>query len=432
MLKGKRILLVVSGGIAAVKVPDLIRRLAERGVSVRCAMTRSAEQFVTPLSLASLSGEKVSTDIFSLTDEAEMGHIELSRDADLVVVAPATANILARMASGLADDMATTLLLATDKPVLVAPAMNVRMWLHPATQRNIAQLQNDGVAVIGPNEGEMACGEYGPGRMAEPLEIITAIEAQFGRPLPKHLTLVQPRPTNNAVAPLKQDLKGRKAIVTSGPTHEPIDPVRYIANRSSGKQGHAIAAALAARGADVTLVTGPVNLPDPPGVKTVHVEAARDMFSACFLDLPVDIFVAAAAVADWRVAVEAPQKLKKSGDLPPTLKLAENPDILRAIATTDAKRRPALVVGFAAETENVVAHAQKKLQSKGCDWILANDVSEGTGTFGGDSNAVHLVTPQAVEDWPRLSKSEVAARLAERIAAAFTESTSKKTVRKGS
>jgi phosphopantothenoylcysteine decarboxylase/phosphopantothenate--cysteine ligase len=434
MLKGKRILLVVSGGIAAVKVPDLIRRLAERGVSVRCAMTRSAEQFVTPLSLASLSGEKVSTDIFSLTDEAEMGHIELSRDADLVVVAPATANILARMAQGLADDMATTLLLATDKPVLAAPAMNVRMWLHPATQRNIAQLKKDGVAFIGPNDGEMACGEYGPGRMAEPLEIVAAIEAQFGRPLPQHLTMVQPRPgdVSAGVTPLKQDLKGKRAIVTSGPTYEPIDPVRYIANRSSGKQGHAIAAALAARGADVTLVTGPVNLPDPPGVKAVHVEAARDMFSACFLDLPVDIFVAAAAVADWRVAVEAPQKLKKSGDLPPTLKLAENPDILRAIATTDARRRPTLVVGFAAETENVVAHAQKKLQSKGCDWILANDVSEGTGTFGGDSNAVHLVTPQVVEDWPRLSKSEVAARLAERIAAAFSENMSKKITRKGS
>lgn len=367
MLKGKRILLVVSGGIAAFKVPDLIRRLAERGVSVRCAMTKAAEQFVTPLTLAALSGEKVATDLFSLTDETEMGHIELSRDADLVVVAPATANILARMAQGLADDMATTLLLATDKPVLVAPAMNVRMWHHPATQRNIEQLKADGVAFIGPNDGEMACGEYGPGRMAEPLEIVAAIETQFGKPLPKHLTLVQPRPANAAVAPLKQDLKGRRAIVTSGPTHEPIDPVRYIANRSSGKQGHAIAAALAARGAEVTLVTGPVTLPDPPGVKTVHVEAARDMFSACFLDLPVDIFVAAAAVADWRVAVEAPQKLKKSGDLPPTLKLAENPDILRAIGTTDAKRRPALVVGFAAETENVVVHAQKKLQSKGCD-----------------------------------------------------------------
>lgn len=432
MLKGKRILLVVSGGIAAFKVPDLIRRLAERGVSVRCAMTKSAEQFVTPLTLASLSGEKVSTDIFSLTDEAEMGHIELSRDADLVVVAPATANILARMANGHADDMATTLLLATDKPVLVAPAMNVRMWHHPATQRNVEQLKADGVAFIGPNDGEMACGEYGPGRMSEPLEIVAAIEAQFGKPLPKHLTLVQPRPDTSSVAPLKQDLKGRKAIVTSGPTHEPIDPVRYIANRSSGKQGHAIAAALAARGAEVTLVTGPVTLPDPPGVKTVHVEAARDMFSACFLDLPVDIFVAAAAVADWRVAVEAPQKLKKSGDLPPTLKLAENPDILRAIATTDAKRRPALVIGFAAETETVVAHAQKKLQSKGCDWILANDVSEGTQTFGGDSNAVHLVTANAVEDWPRLSKSEVAARLAERIAAAFSENTSNKNIKKGS
>jgi phosphopantothenoylcysteine decarboxylase/phosphopantothenate--cysteine ligase len=432
MLKGKRILLVVSGGIAAFKAPDLIRRLAERGVSVRCAMTKAAEQFVTPLTLAALSGEKVSTDLFSLTDEAEMGHIELSRDADLVVVAPATANILARMAGGLADDMATTLLLATDKPVLVAPAMNVRMWYHPATQRNVEQLKADGVAFIGPNEGEMACGEYGPGRMSEPLEIVAAIEAQFGKPLPKHLTLVQPRPANNGAAPLKQDLKGRRAIVTSGPTHEPIDPVRYIANRSSGKQGHAIAAALAARGAEVTLVTGPVNLPDPAGVKTVHVEAARDMFSACFLDLPVDIFVAAAAVADWRVAVEAPQKLKKSGDLPPMLKLAENPDILRAIGTTDAKRRPALVVGFAAETENVVAHAQKKLASKGCDWILANDVSEGTQTFGGDSNAVHLVTANAVEDWPRMSKTEVAARLAERIAAAFTENTSKKNAKKGS
>ncbi|MBS4047854.1 MAG: bifunctional phosphopantothenoylcysteine decarboxylase/phosphopantothenate--cysteine ligase CoaBC [Alphaproteobacteria bacterium] len=431
MLKGKRILLVVSGGIAAFKVPDLIRRLAERGVSVRCAMTKAAEQFVTPLTLAALSGEKVSADLFSLTDEAEMGHIELSRDADLVVVAPATANILARMAQGLADDMATTLLLATDKPVLVAPAMNVRMWHHPATQRNIEQLKADGVAFIGPNEGEMACGEYGPGRMAEPLEIVAAIEMQFGKPLPRHLTLVQPRPANNGVAPLKQDLKGKRAIVTSGPTHEPIDPVRYIANRSSGKQGHAIAAALAARGADVTLVTGPVSLPDPAGVKTVHVEAARDMFSACFLDLPVDIFVAAAAVADWRVAVEAPQKMKKSGDLPPVLKLAENPDILRAISTTDAKRRPALVVGFAAETENVVAHAQKKLGSKGCDWILANDVSEGTQTFGGDSNAVHLVTANAVEDWPRMSKSEVAARLAERIAAAFNDQ-SKKNLKKGS
>lgn len=429
MLKGKRILLVISGGIAAYKALELIRRLRERGASVRCAMTQSAAQFVTPLSVSSLSGEKVSNDLFSLTDEAEMGHIELSRDADLVVVAPATANIMARMANGLADDMATTLLLATDKPVLVAPAMNVRMWVHPATQRNIERLKKDGVAFIGPNDGEMACGEYGPGRMAEPLEIVAAIEAQFGKPLPAHLALVQPQA---AVQPLLQDLKGRRAIVTSGPTHEPIDPVRYIANRSSGKQGHAIAAALAARGAEVTLVTGPVSLPDPPGVKTVHVEAARDMFSACFLDLPVDIFVAAAAVADWRVAVEASQKLKKSGDLPPVLKLAENPDILRAIATTDARRRPALVVGFAAETESVVAYAQKKLAAKGCDWIVANDVSDGTGTFGGDSNAVHLVTATGVEDWPRLSKAEVAARLAARIAAAFNDTSVRKNAKKGS
>ncbi|WP_341912994.1 bifunctional phosphopantothenoylcysteine decarboxylase/phosphopantothenate--cysteine ligase CoaBC [Ferrovibrio terrae] len=438
MLKGKRILLVISGGIAAYKALELIRRLRERGVSVRCAMTESAAQFVTPLSVSSLSGEKVSSDLFSLTDEAEMGHIELSRDADLVVVAPATANILARMAHGLADDMATTLLLATDKPVLVAPAMNVRMWYHPATQRNLERLKGDGVAVIGPNDGEMACGEYGPGRMAEPLEIVAAIEAQFGKPLPRHLGLVQPRGDQPAtvqtatVQPIVQDLKGRRAIVTSGPTHEAIDPVRYIANRSSGKQGHAIAAALAARGADVTLVTGPVTLPDPAGVKTVHVEAARDMFSACFLDLPVDIFVAAAAVADWRVAVEASQKMKKTGELPPVLKLAENPDILRAISTTDARRRPALVVGFAAETENVVMHAQKKLQSKGCDWILANDVSDGTGTFGGDSNAVHLVTASGVEDWPRLSKTEVAARLAARIAASFNDAPIKKNAKKGS
>jgi phosphopantothenoylcysteine decarboxylase/phosphopantothenate--cysteine ligase len=425
VLKGKRILLVISGGIAAYKALELIRRLRERGASVHCAMTSAAAQFVTPLSVASLSGETVSTDLFSLTDEAEMGHIELSRDADLLVVAPATAHILARMANGLADDLATTLLLATDKPVLVAPAMNVRMWHHPATQRNVERLKQDGVAFIGPNDGEMACGEFGPGRMAEPLEIVAAVEAQFGRPLPAHLGLV--KPASQTVQPLRQDLKGsqdlkgRRAIVTSGPTHEAIDPVRYIANRSSGKQGHAIAAALAARGADVTLVAGPVNLPDPPGVKTVHVEAARDMFSACFLDLPVDIAVFAAAVADWRIAVEAPQKMKKTGELPPVLKLAENPDILRAIATTDAKRRPALVVGFAAETETVVAHAQKKLAAKGCDWIVANDVSEATGTFGGDSNTVHLVTRDGVEDWPRLTKAEVAARLAERIARHFSD-----------
>lgn len=435
VLKGKRILLVISGGIAAYKSLELIRRLAERGASVRCAMTKSAEQFVTPLSVASLSGEKVASDLFSLTDEAEMGHIELSRDADLLVVAPATANILARMATGLADDMATTLLLATDKPILVAPAMNVRMWVHPATQRNVERLRQDGVAFVGPNDGEMACGEFGPGRMAEPMEIVAAIAAQFGRPLPRHLTLVQPA-AKPAVGsePLRQDLKGRKMIVTSGPTHEAIDPVRYIANRSSGKQGHAIAAALAARGAEVTLVSGPVNLPDPPGVTTIHVESARDMFSACFLKLPVDAVVCAAAVADWRVAVEAAQKMKKDGDQPPALKLAENPDILRAIATTDAKRRPALVVGFAAETENVIAFARKKLASKGCDWIVANHVGEGSGTFGGDANTVHLVRDDGVEDWPRMSKAEVAARLADRIGDFFgrndAANTKKKAARK--
>ncbi|MFN4276387.1 MAG: bifunctional phosphopantothenoylcysteine decarboxylase/phosphopantothenate--cysteine ligase CoaBC [Ferrovibrio sp.] len=435
MLKGKRILLVISGGIAAYKSLELIRRLRERGASVRCAMTSAAEHFVTPMSVSALSGEKVASDLFSLTDEAEMGHIELSRDADLLVVAPATANILARMAQGLADDMATTLLLATDKPILVAPAMNVRMWVHPATQRNIEQLKQDGVAFIGPNDGEMACGEFGPGRMAEPLEIVAAIEkyfgeAQLGKPLPRHLTLVSAsRPSSSAsasVQPLAQALKGRRIIVTSGPTHEPIDPVRYIANRSSGKQGHAIAAALAAQGAEVTLVSGPVNLPDPPGVKTVHVESAREMFEHCFLALPVDAVVCAAAVADWRVAVEAPQKLKKSGDLPPTLKLAENPDILRAIATTDAKRRPALVVGFAAETENVVAYARKKLVAKGCDWIVANSVAEGSGTFGGDRNTVHLVRGESVEDWPTMSKQDVAARLADRIATHFSTPDKKK------
>jgi phosphopantothenoylcysteine decarboxylase/phosphopantothenate--cysteine ligase len=435
VLKGKRILLVISGGIAAYKSLELIRRLRERGASVRCAMTSAAGHFVTPMSVSALSGEKVASDLFSLTDEAEMGHIELSRDADLLVVAPATANILARMAQGLADDMATTLLLATDKPILVAPAMNVRMWVHPATQRNVEQLKQDGVAFIGPNDGEMACGEFGPGRMAEPLEIVAAIEkyfgeAQSGKPLPHHLTLVSAaRPSSAApasVQPLVQGLKGRRIIVTSGPTHEPIDPVRYIANRSSGKQGHAIAAALAAQGAEVTLVSGPVNLPDPPGVKTVHVESAREMFEHCFLALPVDAVVCAAAVADWRVAVEAPQKLKKSGDLPPTLKLAENPDILRAIATTDAKRRPALVVGFAAETENVVAYARKKLVAKGCDWIVANSVAEGSGTFGGDRNTVHLVRGESVEDWPTMSKQDVAARLADRIATHFSTSDKKK------
>jgi len=398
VLNGKRILLVISGGIAAFKALELIRRLRERGASVRCVLSRSAPQFVTPLSVSALSGDKVYSDLFSLTDEAEMGHIQLSRDADLLVVAPASADLLAKMANGLADDLASTVLLATDKKVLVAPAMNVRMWQHPATQRNVAQLKADGVGFIGPVDGEMACNEYGPGRMSEPAEIADAIESFFN----------QARP-----------LQGRKIIVTSGPTHEPIDPVRYIANRSSGKQGHAIAAALAAAGAEVILVSGPVNLPDPAGVKTIHVEAARDMFSACFLNLPADAAIFAAAVADWRVAVEAGQKMKKTGELAPSLQLAENPDILRAIATTDAKRRPRLVIGFAAETEKVVEHAQAKLKKKGCDWILANDASPSSGTFGGDDNTIHLVTPQGVEHWPRMSKHAVAEQLVGRVAAYF-------------
>jgi phosphopantothenoylcysteine decarboxylase/phosphopantothenate--cysteine ligase len=398
VLNGKRILLVISGGIAAFKALELIRRLRERGASVRCVLSRSAPQFVTPLSVSALSGDKVYSDLFSLTDEAEMGHIQLSRDADLLVVAPASADLLAKMAHGLADDLASTVLLATDKKVLVAPAMNVRMWQHPATQRNVAQLKADGVGFIGPVDGEMACNEYGPGRMSEPAEIVEAVESFFNRAAP---------------------LQGRKIIVTSGPTHEPIDPVRYIANRSSGKQGHAIAAALAAAGAEVILVSGPVNLPDPPGVKTIHVEAARDMFSACFLNLPADAAIFAAAVADWRVAVESDQKMKKSGELAPSLQLAENPDILRAIATTDAKRRPKLVIGFAAETEKVVEHAQAKLKKKSCDWILANDASPASGTFGGDDNTIHLVTPAGVENWPRMSKQAVAEQLAGRIAAYF-------------
>ncbi|MFC3675953.1 bifunctional phosphopantothenoylcysteine decarboxylase/phosphopantothenate synthase [Ferrovibrio xuzhouensis] len=433
MLHGKRILLVISGGIAAYKALELIRRLRERGASVRCVMSKSAHQFVTPLSVAALSGDKVYDSLFSLTDEAEMGHIELSRDADLLVVAPASADLLARMAGGLADDMAATVLLATDKPVLAAPAMNVRMWLHPATRRNIAQLKKDGVRFVGPDDGDMACGEYGPGRMAEPLAIVAGIEALFADPPPPAPLLLRPADARAVAANGNGGggLAGRRIIVTSGPTHEPIDPVRYIANRSSGKQGHAIAAALAAAGAEVTLVTGPVSLPDPAGVKTVHVESARDMFSACFLDLPVDAVICAAAVADWRVAVEADQKLKKAGDEPPVLRLAENPDILRAIATTDARRRPALVVGFAAETEAVVDYATKKLKTKGCDWILANDVGAGTGTFGGDSNTIHLVRRDgatdriAVEHWPTMSKAAVAAKLADAIAGFFSRSPAK-------
>lgn len=394
-MAGRRVLLIVGGGIAAVKAPDLIRRLRERGAAVRCVLTRAGHEFTTPLALSSLSEDRVFTDLFDLTDESEMGHIQLSRQADIVLVAPATANLMARMAGGLAPDLAGTLLLATDKPVMIAPAMNVRMWLHPATQRNLALLRGDGMLVAGPNEGDMACGEFGPGRMAEPLEIIAALETHFGT-----------RP-----------LQGLRALVTSGPTHEPIDPVRYIANRSSGKQGHAIAASLAAAGAEVVLVSGPTAQPDPAGVSVVRIETARQMLAACQAALPADIAVCAAAVADWRVATEAGEKLKKEkGEGPPTMAFAENPDILATLSGMK-QGRPGLVIGFAAETEKVVEHAVAKRARKGCDWIVANDVSPATGTFGGDNNSVTLISGDAPESWPPLTKTAVAERLVERIVA---------------
>jgi len=398
-LQGRRILLIISGGIAAFKSLDLIRRLREQGATVRCVLTKGGAQFVTPLSVSALSEEKVYQDIFSLTDEAEMGHINLSREADLLVVAPASADIMARMASGLASDLATTALLATDKPVMVVPAMNVRMWEHAATQANIETLRSRGVMCVGPVEGNMACGEYGYGRMSEVEDVVAAIVA--------HL------------APRSGALAGRRAIVTSGPTHEAIDPVRYIANRSSGKQGHAIAAALAREGADTVLVSGPTALPNPAGVTMVKVETARDMLAACETALPAEIAVCVAAVADWRVADAAAQKLKKNGGGPPPLELSENPDILRTLAKAGNKR-PSLVIGFAAETENVVANAQAKCKNKNTDWILANDVSPDTGTFGGDANTIHLVDgTDSVESWPTMTKDEVANRLVSRIGGHF-------------
>ncbi|MCU0854108.1 MAG: bifunctional phosphopantothenoylcysteine decarboxylase/phosphopantothenate--cysteine ligase CoaBC [Rhodobacteraceae bacterium] len=397
MLDGKRILLIIGGGIAAYKSLDLIRRLKERGAAVTPVLTRAAQEFVTPLSVAALAGEKVYTDLFSLTDEAEMGHIELSRSADLLVVAPATADLMAKMAGGHADDLASTLLMATDKRVLIAPAMNVRMWDHPATQRNLRALQGDGVLVVGPNEGDMACGEFGPGRMSEPLEIVAAVAAAFG----------------------EGPLQGRHVLVTSGPTHEPIDPVRYIANRSSGAQGAAIAAALAALGARVTFVTGPASVPPPQGVSVVRVETAREMLDAVERALPADAAVFAAAVADWRVEEASDRKIKKDGSgKPPVLTFAENPDILATVAGRKAGR-PGLVVGFAAETHDVVAHARGKRERKGCDWIVANDVSPETGIMGGAENAVTLVTAAGEETWPRMRKDEVARRLAGRIAEAI-------------
>ncbi len=399
-MQGKKVLLVISGGIAAYKSLDLIRRLKERGAEVECVLTESATHLVTPLSVAALSGAEVHTELFSLTSEQKIGHIRLAREADLVVVAPATANLLAKMALGLADDLASTLLLATDRPILVAPAMNVVMWEHPATQANLATLLARGVHQVGPGQGEMACGEVGAGRMAEVAAIVKAAEA-----------ILEPA----------RELAGRRALVTSGPTHERIDPVRFLGNRSSGKQGHAIAAALAGAGAEVTLVAGPVSLPDPAGVEVVHVETAVEMLAACEKALPVDVAVCAAAVADWRPSTELGAKLKKGAGAPPTLELVENPDILATLAAPGPSR-PTLVVGFAAETGDLEAHARAKLEKKGCDLLLANDVSAGTRTFGGDRNTVLLVTRDGVEPWPELSKAEVAERLTRRIVAALPRS----------
>tara|TARA_B100000315_G_scaffold254994_1_gene297241 strand:+ start:6193 stop:7413 length:1221 start_codon:yes stop_codon:yes gene_type:complete len=398
MESGKRVLLIISGGIAAYKSLELVRDLRRRDIAVRCILTDAGSQFVTPLSLAALTEDKVYQDLFSLTDESEMGHIELSREADLVVVAPATANILAKMRSGIANDLATTALLATDKQVIVAPAMNVRMWKHAATQENITILQERGVQVIGPEEGDMACGEYGMGRMSEPAALVEAIENFF----------------HNAGQAPQKSLIGKKAIITSGPTHEAIDPVRYLANHSSGRQGHAIAKALAELGAETVLVSGPTQLADPMGVTVQHVKSAEDMLAACEAALPADIVVCAAAVADWRVANPPSEKIKKNGALP-SLDLVENPDILANVSQLD-KDRPALVIGFAAETEDVIAYAQAKLAKKGCDWIVANDVSPETGTFGGKNNTVHVIDAETIEDWPTLSKEGVGQKLAARIA----------------
>ncbi len=394
MNAGKSVLLIVTGGIAAYKTLELVRRLVERDITVTPVLTEAGAAFVTPLSLAALAGNKVYQDLFSLTDETEMGHIELSRQADLVVVAPATADCLAKLAGGLANDLASTLLLATDKPVMAAPAMNVRMWEHPATQANLEILRARGVRIVGPNEGVMACGEYGLGRMAEPAELLAAIEDFFTR---------------------QGLMAGRRALVTSGPTFEPIDPVRFIGNRSSGRQGHAIAEALAQLGAQTTLVSGPTHQPDPAGVSVVHVETAEQMLAACRAALPVHVAVCAAAVSDWRVKASAPEKLKKTGGTPPTFEMTENQDILASLAEA-GNERPDLLIGFAAETEKIVDHARAKLSAKGCDWILANDVSPAQATFGGADNQIHLLRGETVEAWPRLSKVEVARRLAAAIA----------------
>ena len=393
----KSILLIIGGGIAAYKCLELIRLLRKDGIAVRVIMTRAAEEFVTALSVASLSGQMVNTALFSLTDEVEMGHIELSRSADLVVVAPATAGLLAKMAYGLADDLGSTALLATDKRVLLAPAMNVRMWLHPSTQRNVAQLKRDGASFVGPNDGEMACGEFGPGRMAEPVEILAAVKW--------------------LLTPTARPLAGRKVLITAGPTREPIDPVRYISNHSSGKQGYAIAEAAITLGAETVIVSGPVSLAPPPGAQVRLVQTAEEMLKLCLEELPCDIAIFTAAVADWKVQAAA-GKLKKGTEGPPSLTLIENPDILKTIALLK-HGRPAIVVGFAAETESVETHAREKLARKGCDLIVANDVSPGTGVFGGDHNRVKVISAKGVEEWPDMSKRDVAGKLMALLARRF-------------
>jgi len=398
-MRDNSVLLIIGGGIAAYKSLELIRCLKERGISTRAILTNAGERFVTPLSVSALTGEKVFQDLFSLTDESEMGHIELSRSADLVVVAPATADLMAKVANGLANDLASTALLATDKRVLMAPAMNVRMWNHATTQRNLATLKNDGVLFVGPNDGDMACGEFGPGRMAEPNEIANAVEKALAE---------------KSSGPLA----GVKALVTAGPTREPLDPVRFLANHSSGKQGYAIADALARAGAQTTLVSGPVELKAPSHVKLVKVQTAREMLAACESALPADVGVFTAAVADWRPETVLNRKMKKrDGGSSPEIKLAQNPDILATIA--QGANRPRLVVGFAAETDDVVANAKSKLASKGADWIVANDVSPTTGIMGGDHNTIHIVSKSGVEDWPTMSKADVGTRLAARIADAL-------------
>ena len=399
MLQGKRILLIVTGGIAAYKSLELIRLLKTDGAQVQTVLTAGGAQFVTPLSLSALSENKVYSELFSLTEENEMGHIQLSRKADLIVVAPASADFLAKMAAGIADDLASTLLLAADKPVMVAPAMNTKMWEHPATRRNLSQLAADGTLQIGPGSGDLACGEVGAGRMTEAQVIADAINRYFAARVPGAVRI-----------------DGQRVLVTSGPTFEAIDPVRFLANRSSGKQGHAIARALAQIGAQTLLVTGPVALPDPPEVEVIHVESAQEMLEACVTALPVEVAVCAAAVADWRVKDSAGRKIKKAeGEAPPTLELVENPDILATLASRFTER-PRLVIGFAAETERVMPNARTKRERKGCDWIVANDVSSGTGVMGGDRNTVHLLTENDFDSWPTMTKDQVATRLARRIA----------------